>query len=181
MTISYDARSLAYWEWLRAANPWLPPFYRLSTASFDLNVSTRDLEMKVVLDWPSEPFRFDPWEEALETTPKPASSEWDYLLDNAIRNISACFEEAERYPGSDRRAALMAAAKVRAMAPDGTKWDEPWPINNESGMQRHYLRATIRWLLAADEHRSKADGTTSTSLSRAESYLHGLWLAAEAG
>jgi hypothetical protein len=121
--IDDQAVSRAYWEWLRAANPWLPPYERLTTALFSLNISTRDLEMKVSLDWPSEPFQFDPWEEALE---REGCTElaWDGHLAAVLRWLSGALEGREG--GFPYRIYLLrAAAHIRAMAPEGTKWEEP--------------------------------------------------------
>lgn len=177
MTISYDARSLAYWEWLRAANPWLPPFYRLSTASFDLNVSTRDLEMKVALDWPSEPFRFDPWEQKMRSSDLLTGPDmWNDHLCSAISNVASVMRPTGS-PRIDHGRLVYAAQAIRAMAPEGTKWHDSCPSSD--GYERNRLRLVMRLLIDADQYDS--DVLRQDRLALAESHLHGLWLAAEVG
>jgi hypothetical protein len=178
VSIADKARSRAYWEWLRTANPWLPPYERLTTALFNLNVSTRDLEMKVVLDWPSDPFRFDPWQDEVAAIFLGESAgRWDQLFDRAVRHILSAMLEHGTNDEEYRASLVHAAARVRAMAPEGTEWEEAWPTPRDGG--RRYLRMSVLILAAADEAHDKADGDAPRQLKRVESYLHGLWLNAE--
>jgi hypothetical protein len=178
--VDEDGKGRAHWEWLRTANPWLPPFDRLSTAGFDLNISTRDLEMKVVLDWPSEPFRFDPWADALEREGRIDDMAWDDHLSAALRWFSGAMKDRGRVGSVPYRNHLVqTAVHVRAMAPEGVLWDAPWPVG--PGHERGILRAVPRALLAADEYRETDGLDPSARLRRVDSYLHGLWLASKEG
>lgn len=172
-----DPKGRAYWEWLRTANPWLPPYERLSNARFSVNVSTRDMEMKVVVDWPAEPFRFDGWEEAIEDTGIPRERRgWERHLSRALRALASAMEGDEDVDYY-RNCLAVVAANVRALAPGDTKWEEEWPTPKDG--DRRYLRASARTLLVADEAHGRADGDLIPLLQRVESYLHGLWLAAK--
>jgi hypothetical protein len=180
MSIADGAKGRAYWEWLRTANPWLPPFHRLSTACFNLNISTRDLEMKVVVDWPAEPFRFGPWEEALAREGCTELS-WDSHLASALSALGGALEG--RKEGFAFQAHLVrTAAHIRAMAPEGTKWEEPALL--VPGGDRPRLRSVVKSLLEADEGHSacfRNEGSVTYHLVSAEASLHALWLASVEG
>jgi hypothetical protein len=123
----------------------------------------------------------DPWEEAVEDTGIPGDRRgWEKHLARAIRSASSAMEgdgDADYY----RNCLAVAAANVRAMAPEGTEWEEPWSVHggdaSRDGVPRSALRAVLRRLANADGRRP--DGRELPDLKRAESYLHGLWLAAQ--
>jgi hypothetical protein len=176
MSIPNDAKSRAYWEWLRTANPWLPPYERLTTALFNLNVSTRDLEMKVVLDWPSDPFRFDPWQDEVAAIFLGESAgRWDQLFDRAVRHILSAMLEHGTNDEEYRASLVHAAARVRAMAPEGTKWLVCRPPSDVHMRER--LRQVVRLLIDADQYDS--DVLRRDRLALAEANLHELWLSAK--
>jgi hypothetical protein len=116
----------------------------------------------------------DPWEEELA---REGCTElaWDGHLASALRWLSGALEGREG--GFPYRIYLLrAAAHVRAMAPEGTQWEEPWQV--QQGTERNTLRSVIRSLVHADTKHGPSPADTAGGLVAAESYLHGLWLAA---
>jgi hypothetical protein len=168
------AKSLAYWEWLRTANPLLPPFHMVKEAEMN---DLAELTMTVSIVRPAEPFRFDPWEAEMAASNLLAGSEmWSNHLCSAISNV-ACLM---RPTGSPSILLVYAAQAIRAMAPEGTKWDEPALL--VPGGDRPRLRSIVKSLLEADKGHSacfRNEGSVTYHLVSAEASLHALWLAAQ--
>jgi hypothetical protein len=171
--IDDQAVSRAYWEWLRTANPLLPPFHMVKEAEMtDLG----ELAMTVHVVRPSEPFRFDPWGAALADAGVTRQG-WKWHFSSALHSVahaSDTWDDANFY----RNCLISAAAHIRAAAPEGTKWDEPALL--VPGGERPRLRSVVQSLLEADKGHSacfRNEGSVTCHLVSAEASLHGLWLA----
>jgi hypothetical protein len=163
------AKSLAYWEWLRTANPFLPPFHMVKEAEMN---DLAELTMTVHIVPPAEPFRFDPWEEEMRSSNLPTGPDmWSNNLCSAISNVASLM----RPTGSPRILLVYAAQAIRAMAPEGTKWHDSSPSSD--GYERNRLRLVMRLLIDADQYDS--DVLRQDRLALAESHLHDLWLSAK--
>jgi hypothetical protein len=173
------AKNFAYWKWLRAANPLLPPFHMVKEAEMtDLG----ELAVTLHIVRPSEPFRFDPWDEAVALHGT-ADTDWTGHLAAAV---SLLMHALQRLDAGDydtcRHHAAHSAARIRQMAPEGTKWDEPALL--VPGGERPRLRSVVQSLLEADKGHSacfRNEGSVTYHLVSAEASLHGLWLAAVEG
>jgi hypothetical protein len=120
----------------------------------------------------------DPWDdEVAAIVLGDTEGHWDQLFDHAARHILTCMWEQGRSDKVYRLHLVHAAARVRAMAPDGTEWDEPWQVS--PGTERNTLRSVIRSLVHVDTKHGPSPADTVGGLVAAESYLHGLWLAAK--
>lgn len=120
----------------------------------------------------------DPWEEALEGVPTERRG-WDWHLGNALR-MAATALQGGHDPDYHLTALACTAAHVRAMAPEGTQWEEPWQV--KQGTERNVLRSVIRSLANADNKRGNSSSEEAAGwLATADAYLHGLWLAAQEG
>jgi hypothetical protein len=119
----------------------------------------------------------DPWQDEVAAIFLGESAgRWDQLFDRAVRHtLSAMLEHGTN--DEEYRASLVhAAARVRAMVPDGAVWEQPWQVS--PGTERNTLRSVIRSLVHADTKHGPSPADTAGGLVAAESYLHGLWLAA---
>jgi hypothetical protein len=112
----------------------------------------------------------DLWEEALAARPHDDVS-WEVHLGAALRYLSFCFN------GAQQGDLVGAAAHIRAMAPEGTTWEEPWRV--QQGTERNVLRSVIRSMVHADTKHGHVPEDATGGLVAAETYLHGLWLAAQ--
>jgi hypothetical protein len=121
----------------------------------------------------------DPWEEALEKDAEVLAGAWDDLLRAAISLTADTIYQLDGDRETYLECILFAAMRVRAMAPEGTAWDDPQPT--EPGLERSALRAVLRALIKADNCHEAAHDNTVPSLLVADALLHGLWLASKEG
>jgi hypothetical protein len=118
----------------------------------------------------------DPWDdEVAAIVLGDTEGHWDQLFDHAARHILTCMWEQGRSDKVYRLHLVHAAARVRAMAPEGTEWDAPQPT--EPGLERSVLRTVLRVLNKADNCHEAAHVNTVPSLLMADALLHGLYLA----
>lgn len=171
------AKNFAYWKWLRAANPLLPPFHMVKEAEMN---DLAELTMTVSIVPPAEPFRFDPWEKEMNASTLFTEPElWNDHLCTAISCVASVMRQTGT-PRIDQGRMVYAAQAIHAMAPEGTKWDEPALL--VPGVDRPRLRSVVKSLLEADEGHSacfRNEGSVTCHLVSAEASLHALWLAAQ--
>lgn len=176
--VGEDGKGRAHWEWLRTANPWLPPYDRLIDGQIDM--STYEMSIKVALERPTMLFQWDPWLDALNEHPIKGVASWTW--DQKIRTVlykmasALCPESPEHYKSK----LVEAARRVRAMAPEDMQWGEPWDFKPYRGShsERRILHAAIRCITSADSYHEQGDDRSTEMLKVAEAYLHGLWLEA---
>lgn len=120
----------------------------------------------------------DGWEAAVGTDPSFGVG-WSHHMRIAVERVSNAMYFLGRQDGEEHYIGSIewAAKQVRAMAPQGTKWEDPWDVG-KSG-PKAILRAAIRSLVSADEFNDAEWADMVPSLQRTDSYLHGLWLAAK--
>lgn len=170
-----NPKGRAWWEWVRTANPWLPPYEKLDPAQIRADVF--EVTLTVHLEHPSEPFRWDRWEEILVTRMHGSNWSWDECLRAAMKHLADAIHHQDKMHHDDYRPHLVeTAARVRAMAPEGAEWRDPRPVVEGCGRQR--LRHVLRMLIQADEDNGRYEGVVKDRLAEAEASLHGLWLAA---
>lgn len=166
-----NPKGRAWWEWVRTANPWLPPYEKLDPAQ--IRADMFEVALTVHLEHPSEPFRWDRWENALAREGC-TDMTWDTHLATTLRWLSGALENGGASL-SYQTHLVRAAIHIRAMAPEGTKWHVPRP--SPDGHERERLRSVVRLLLEADQYDS--DELRRDRLALAESHLHDLWLSAK--
>jgi hypothetical protein len=118
------------------------------------------------------------WEKALNDAAHDFEGGWTNILRSAITLTADAIYQLDGDRETYLECILSAAMRVRAMAPEGTAWDDPdRPKHAEA---RSVLRDVLRTLASADGcMEGDNSGQGMLLLVAAESYLHGLWLAAK--
>jgi hypothetical protein len=118
----------------------------------------------------------DPWETAIARL-KTTTADWDSHLTGAV-GLALYAQQKVDHPDIYRQHLVASAGRVRAMAPPGTRWDEPYPL--VPGGERPRLRRVVRALLEADECQNfQNEDRLTYHLVNAEASLHGLWISAK--
>lgn len=129
-------------------------------------------------DWhKSEPAeKEDAWEESIaKFSEELGNYRWTGHLISVVTLLTFSLQELDAGNiGMHKLHAVNAAASVRAMAPKGTEWAEPWPVS--PGQERSVIRAALRSMIKADNCHEHAHDNEIQALISAEAYLHGLWL-----
>jgi hypothetical protein len=115
----------------------------------------------------------DAWQKAIAKFAE-VSTDWTGHLAASVNLMMFALQriDAEDF-GTWKTHLVHAAARIHAMAPEGTEWGEPWPVS--PGQERSVIRAALRSMIKADNCHEHAHENATQALISAEAYLHGLW------